>query len=116
MLKIKTIQVPIFPIEVNFVSGDHEEFIEYLKSKYRCEIINANGNAVTFLVNEDQYIWFDENDITIPIMYHELGHATFDAMKLIGLDIQDQEAFCYIQEYLFNEISKYVHNLHWWSI
>ena len=32
MLKIKTIQVPIFPIEVNFVSGDHDEFIDYLKS------------------------------------------------------------------------------------
>jgi hypothetical protein len=45
-------------------------------------------------------------------MYHELGHITFNIMTDIGMEITDQEAFCYIQEYLFEQISKYVYNLH----
>ena len=116
MLKRKVVELPIFPVNVNFVSGDYNEFIQYLAECYNHSIEALQGEAETHCVCGQHYIWFNEDTVTIPVMYHELGHVTFNIMTDIGMELTDQEAFCYIQEYLFEQISKYVHNLHWRSV
>ena len=37
---------------------------------------------------------------------HEIAHAIFGMMEKIGLDVSDQEAFCYSQEYVLEEFLK----------
>lgn len=34
---------------------------------------------------------------------HELSHAVFDLMLYIGLELTDQEAFCYLLEFLVEQ-------------
>lgn len=116
MLKKKTIEIPIYPIEVNFIAGDYIEFLEYISWRHGCNIDPKDNIAETHLINGHHYIWFEEDTITTPIMIHELGHVTFNIMNYLGLELTDQEAFCYMQEYLYEQISKYVHNLHGRSI
>ena len=41
-------------------------------------------------------------------MNHEIGHAIFNMMNCIGLELTDQEAFCYSQEYVLKEAVKYI--------
>lgn len=116
MLKRKTIKLPIYPIEINFIAGDYTEFLEYLSWYHGWPMEPSDNIAEVHEIAGHHYLWFDEKTITVPIMIHELGHAVFNIMNYLGLDIKDQEAFCYMQEYLYEEISKYVHNLHRRSI
>lgn len=39
----------------------------------------------------------------MPIIVHEFSHAVFGIMKDIGIDISDEEVFCYMIEYALNE-------------
>ena len=106
----------MYPVEVNFIAGDYIEFLEYLSWYHGCTVEPLNNVAETHDINGFNYIWFEEDTITGPIMVHELGHTVFNIMNHLGLDIKDQEAFCYMQEYLYEEISKYVYNLYRRSI
>ena len=42
----------------------------------------------------------------MPMLIHEVAHAIFGMMDKIGLELTDQEAFCYSQEYVLEEILK----------
>jgi hypothetical protein len=41
-------------------------------------------------------------------MNHEIAHAIFNMIDTIGLELSDQEAFCYSQEYVLKEACKYI--------
>ena len=41
--------------------------------------------------------------VTVPIIAHELDHAVFDLMLDLGLELTDQEAFCYLDEFLMEQ-------------
>ncbi len=62
-------------------------------------------DAICIHIGTTSYIWFDSDRIDVPTIVHELCHATFDMMKDVGLDIHDQEAFCYIIGYLVEQCS-----------
>lgn len=60
-------------------------------------------DAICIHYGTTSWIWFDPKNINVHTLVHELCHATFDLMKDIGLDIYDQEAFCYIIGYLVEQ-------------
>lgn len=102
----------MFPVEINFIAGPYDEFLQYI-ADYHNKIMQPDCNiAETHYIDGIHYIWFEENTITIPIMIHELGHVVFNVMHCLGIELTDQEFFCYTQEYLFEQIYKYVHSLH----
>lgn len=86
--------------------GDAIEVQNYLHDVYYGDFsFNPNErSAMAFHLGLTTWIWWDEKDITIPVLVHELGHATFDMMNDVGLLLIDQEAFCYIQEWLLEQI------------
>lgn len=65
------------------------------------------ADACCFSLDEIMYIWFETNP-KISIVAHEAAHATFAIMSSYGLDIKDQEVFCYILEFLVDNILKCV--------
>lgn len=42
-------------------------------------------------------------NITVPLIVHELDHAVFELMIDLGLELTDQEAFCYLDEFLMEQ-------------
>jgi hypothetical protein len=40
------------------------------------------------------------------MLNHEIAHAVFGMMDKVGLEVTDQEVFCYSQEYVLEEILK----------
>lgn len=110
---IQTITIPIYNQKINLISGDREECIDYLNDLYTTGgNLNINWlektRAATYNINDDIWIYIDLYDVSIPILVHELSHATFDVMNFIGLELSDQEAFCYLQEFLLEETLKYL--------
>lgn len=109
MLKLKEIEIPIYNYRIEFVSGYIGEVVDYYRDVENVELeINGNHQASTWDLGYKSVIWFDEEDITIFIMNHEIGHAIFNMMNCIGLELTDQEAFCYSQEYVLKEAVKYI--------
>lgn len=102
MIKVREIKIPLYNQFVYFVLGDPYEVQDYLRDAYRGDFsFNPDEDSAVVLHRcLISWIWFDLEKVTVPIIVHELGHAVFDLMNDIGLELTDQEAFCYIQEYL----------------
>lgn len=56
MLKRKVVELPIFPVNVNFVSGDYNEFIQYLADCYNHSTETLHGDAETHCICGQHYI------------------------------------------------------------
>ena len=107
MLKFKTITIPIYNYTIEFISGDPYETIEYIQNVYNIEPqYDEYWSACCWYIKGRSIIWFEEDTITIPMLNHEIAHAIFGMMDRIGLELTDQEAFCYSQEYVLEEILK----------
>lgn len=106
MLKIHKLEIPIFRQDVWLILGPPIEVSNYLHDKYDGDFsIDSNFvDAICMHQGTTSWIWWDERDATIPKLVHELGHAVFDLMNDLGILIQDQEVFCYTQEWLLEEI------------
>ena len=98
------ISIPIYNKLICFILGDPEEVKEYLfdTTGYNC-VFDEYCNAVEIHIGLTSWIWFDPEKITLSILVHELSHAVFDLMDDIGLQHSDQEAFCYLLEYLIEQ-------------
>jgi len=109
MLKLKEIEIPIYNYTIEFVSGYIGEVVDYYRDVENVELgVDKNHAACTWDLGHKSVIWFDEDTITIFVMNHEIGHAIFNMMNCIGLELTDQEAFCYSQEYVLKEAVKYI--------
>lgn len=102
MIKIKEVKIPLYDQTVYIILGDPYEVQDYLRDAYRGDFSfdPSTSNAVALHRKLTSWIWFDLETVTVPIIAHELSHAVFDLMLDIGLELSDQEAFCYIIEYL----------------
>ena len=99
----------MFNYNVEFISGDIHEVANYISDVDDVTLeYDLDCSACTWTYSGKSVIWFDENTITIPIMIHELGHVVFGMMDRMGLELRDQEVFCYTQEYLIREVLKYI--------
>ena len=104
MIQRHKIKIPIFERDVWILLGDRDDVSDYLSDINMAPFeIKSKWDGVCFDYLGNGYIWFDIKYISVPIIVHELGHATFDLMLDFGLEITDQEAFCYIQQYLMKE-------------
>lgn len=105
MIQIKTVNIPIYKQVVHFLIGDPFEVQDYLRDVYRGDFsFNPNtSDAVTIHKDLVSWIWFDLSKITIPLIVHEIDHAVFDLMLDLGLELTDQEAFCYLDEFLMEK-------------
>lgn len=102
---VKKIEIPIFNQDVNLICGDFQESIEYLSRLHGKDIILMNNiNGVVYNIDGQIYLILDASCIPLSTIVHESGHATFELMNIVGLNIDDQEAFCYIQTFIFQEI------------
>lgn len=61
-------------------------------------------NAVTLSDGLDVYI-ISPNLIEDRTIVHELTHATFKILKIVGINpMNEEEAFAYLYEYLYNQV------------
>lgn len=94
---------------MSFISGDVDEAVRYLEDVDDVVLEYSHDSiACTWSYRGKSIIWFDEETITLPIMTHELVHATYAMAEKLGIEFDDQEVFCYTIEYLLEEIMKYV--------
>lgn len=103
----KKIQIPIYNQEINFIAGERHECLKYLEDLYKCDLSTwdvSENYAITLRINCDIWVFFDPVDFSLGAIVHELGHATYEIMNFIGLQLSDQEAFCYLQQFIFEEI------------
>ena len=101
----KKIKIPIFNQDVNLICGNFQESVEYLSHLHGKDIIRMdNIDGICYTIDEQIYLILDAGYITLPVIVHESAHATFELMNIVGLNIDDQEAFCYIQSFIFEEI------------
>ena len=95
--------VPIFNQNINIIIGKHNK----VKSWLRSQDVKLNdfdsADAACFGVCDSIYLWFEPNP-TIDIVAHEVAHSVFAIMKSRGLDIEDEELFCYLQEFIINNV------------
>lgn len=109
MIKLKEINVPIYDYKIEFVSGYIGEIVDYYRDVDGFVLeSDSNHVACTWNLGYKSVIWFDEDTITIYVMNHEIAHAIFNMIDTIGLELSDQEAFCYSQEYVLKEACKYI--------
>ena len=103
---VKKIRIPIFNQNINLICGNFQEGTEYLSRLHGKQLaLMENIDGVCYTIDDQIYIILDSGYITIPTLIHELGHATFELMNIIGLNIDDQEAFCYLQSFIFEQIA-----------
>jgi hypothetical protein len=105
MLLIHKIKVPIYNQDIWIFVGDPYEFQNYLYDIENVQNVEFNphfANAICLHKDCRSWIWLRE-DSTIGDLTHELCHAVFDLMEDVGLNNSDQEAFCYLIQYLINE-------------
>lgn len=105
MLLKHDIPIPIYDKIVYILIGDAQEVQDYLTDVYSGDFSFDPNTTDAICLHYDltNWIWFDPNTVTPSIIVHELAHAVFNLMSDIGLDFSDQEAFCYLQEYLVKE-------------
>ncbi len=96
-------KVPIFNQKIKILCGTRNA-LEYKFSKDDIKLDNIDiADGGCFGLNEYIYIWFEKNP-TIPIIVHESGHCVYAIMKTYGLNIEDEELFCYLQEFIIYNI------------
>lgn len=103
---VKKIRIPIFNQNVNLICGGFQESVEYLSALHGKQVVLCeNIDGVCYTIDDQVYVILDPSYITLPTLIHELGHATFEVMNNVGLEIDDQEAFCYLQSYIFEQLA-----------
>lgn len=61
------------------------------------------ANAVTYSDGLDVYI-ISPKQIATKTLAHELTHATFKILKIVGINpVQEEEAYAYLYEYLYDK-------------
>lgn len=56
MLKRKVIQIPIFPVEINFIAGPYLDFLQYIADYHNCVLEPSNNVAETHYIQNSHYI------------------------------------------------------------
>lgn len=104
-LKIRPFTVPIYDWIVVLLVGEEDAALDLIESKENCQI-NDVGYGIylgsTFQPNSTIYIWYPE-DAKLKVKCHEILHATFYVLNSVGVDIKDQEAVCYLFEYMLEQ-------------
>ena len=107
-LQILPIKIPIYNWMIVLLIGSQEDAESYISSVEEVRIIPQEfgiQDAACYQYSSTIYMWVRQNS-SISVLCHEIAHATFYLMDTVHLDIADQEAFCYLFEYILNECLK----------
>lgn len=107
-LQIIPIQIPIYNWTIIILVGSQEDAESYIGSIEEVKMPQAEfgvQDAACYQYSSTIYVWVQQNS-SISVLCHEIAHATFYLMDTVHLDITDQEAFCYLFEYILNECLK----------
>lgn len=107
-LQIIPIQIPIYNWTIIILVGSQENAESYIGSIEEVRTPQSGfgvQDAACYQYSSTIYIWV-QSDASISVLCHEIAHATFYLMDTVHLDVTDQEAFCYLFEYILNECLK----------
>lgn len=100
-------EVPIFNQKFKIIIGKNQD----VKSLFEQEDVILedfdNADAACFGIDNLIYLWFEPNP-TFSVVVHESAHAVFALIRSRGLDIKDEEVFCYLHEFIVDSILKCV--------
>lgn len=105
MLQIKEIPIPIYEQTIYLIFGNPYEAQRYLHSVYNGDFSfdPKTCNGICLHSKLKSWIWFDLEAFDITILMHEICHAIFDLFSDMGLELSDQEAFCYLISYIIKQ-------------
>lgn len=99
--------VPIFNQKIVIITGNWRDVKSWFNRNNVSFECNSNADGACFGIDDKIYIWFEPNP-TINIVVHEIAHSVFAIMESRGLDIEDEELFCYLQEFIIDNVLKCV--------
>lgn len=108
----KTFPVDLYKRGVMVFLGTREAVKRFITEEYddvwddESEEILDRTSAVTFRLSSDALI-FSSKPITDGVMVHEIGHAAKHLLRIVG--VEDEEAECYLIEYLYDKILPWFH-------
>lgn len=112
-------EIPIYNQVFDFIYSSYEELEDYISQKEsvtfdQIGLSKDKGliDGVTLTIGGTIYVWFSDTEATLETAIHEIGHLVYELASQIGLDINDQEAICYLQEYLFKTIMIWMNTQH----
>lgn len=99
--------IPIFNQKVEIFIGPLKN-VQSLwdKEDYFLDIPD-NADGACFGLNDCIGLWFEANP-KISIIVHECCHVVYEVMRSRGLNMEDEEMFCYLQEYIVDNVLKCV--------
>lgn len=113
-MKKLEINIPIYDQKVEvFLADEISTIDEYVKDIYAVNLDATSADlrsASTYTLPNGIIIIGLLPGVIDKVICHECGHATFELSNILGINpIYEQETFCYIQEYLFDKITTWVH-------
>lgn len=111
-MNVKVIPIDIYRRGVCFMCGAAEDladcFVSYKLYGLADLVLNADWEhtrAITLC--DDCDVWVcSVKPMALPDLCHELTHVVFKIFNIIGIDpTNDEEAYAYLYEYLFKEIT-----------
>ena len=113
---VKIVNVDIYNRGVLVFFGSESQLINYVHQRFPCyddcirDGLNdgKNGTAYTFKLPADAIIFAG----TIPAektIVHEIGHVAKHLLSIV--EVEDEEAFCYLLEYLYDKIIPWVRTI-----
>ena len=105
-MKKRKIQIPIFNVPIILIRSSIDTVLAYLQAIYHENFAamrldwELDGCCFASLPDGKIVIWLAEENVKWPILSHETGHATFEIMRMIGIQLTDEEVFCYLQQYI----------------
>jgi hypothetical protein len=116
-------KIPIYGTGVDLiVNCSEKEACDYFNQKYGIDL-NCNNYAgfnqliVKKVNGRINLVWIEKFDWTIDsqkVLAHELSHSTFRTLEEAGvlLDYKNQEAYCYLFDYIYGEALSKLKGLH----
>lgn len=107
-LLIRPFTVPIYDWTVVLLIGEEDTALNLIETKECCQLENCYCGVSlgsTFQPKSTIYIWYP-SDASLKTKCHEILHATFYILNSVGVDIRDQEAVCYLFEYILDQCLK----------
>lgn len=102
------VKIPIYNQTIWFIAGNPYDVQDYLSDVYVGDFTfdPRSTNAICLHQGTTSWIWISDDCKKVSILIHELLHAVLDLAEDIGLNVKDQEAVCYLLEFLVEECQK----------
>lgn len=112
--KVKQFPIEIIKRGVLVFLGEEGDLLKYIKKHFPSylqevkEVLQEvyDYSALTIKLSGDAIIY--SKDIILPgTLVHEIGHVAKHLLKCV--DIEDEEMYCYTEEYLFEQIMSWLY-------